>query len=1186
MLSNLFFSLLKINIMATVVALIVLILKFVLKRLGASRKLLFYLWIIIALRFVSPTFIESKFSLFNLIDTAVSEDNEVLTSQIEFNKTESFDADFNIEGDMSANIATNLEITDISQSTINEDVPLQVSKTDSKISEILMIIWGMGSLCMLIYASISYIKLKKTVMFATKGEGDYYETDMISTPCVVGIIKPRIYLTLDLSEKERKYILTHESVHIRRKDYISKVIAYLILSIHWINPACWVLFKTFVNDMEMLCDEESIKQLGSENKVGYMESLVNLASTNTRNILPCPIAFSENNTEKRVKNMIKYKKSGIIISVIALIICLIIAGVCLTNSNKHEIHSLLDTYPLTYDYLLNGKNGEVLFIDSISSEEYEEMMNLLYPNGILDEQGQEIGSTDNYEVVRAEYIKNHTKAYTKLDGRIVGVGLEPFYVTISDRSSEGEYEYLFYKAVVGDDKFIFPSEYGNQPFGFITASEKNMYIIYSDLGIWKINTENFHAEKLTNDDFEGESYTKIQDRFGGYLIWVDNAILSPNADYLVYRTNRDSIDINDTSVWKIDLNTGKEEQILAPNLNNNIIGFISNDAIVAGSTSNTRLVNTQTLEVYPINIPEKDNMSVVNVKEGKLIYSTYEDGSSITTYVINEVNLTNGSIAEIGTYKGIFTDVNTENIENLSRIDLIYLQNDVDNGHYSWRLKEKDVVNEYFYNIYGVARGMVSNIMSQNPYETTLYYSLNEEIYTISLSKLKKEDNTGIWFINDYKIKTENTPNNDINNQLSIIINNINLWKKDTEFEKYNYAATDLDQNGRLEIISSTCQGTGIYTYTEIYEVNENLDDLKLCESNLKEYDYSQADIIKENFIVYWDKINNRYHYIFEDLTKNGAAEYYENKRDFCLSDGKIHEEYLAYKTTIYENSNPTITYRDSYNKQINELEYNNIENKVFENLERMLVNIDWLSEEEITLERLKHSYDNFLIYKSNTIPTDNKSEAIYINAIKDLYYNYKLPDGSELEDPKYVEGYDMSENRFAIYDIDSDGKEELLIALTHYPMAAMRTIIYDYNPNTNKFRDQLTEFNWMNFYDNGILEAMWSHNQGAAGDALWPYTMYSYNKDIDSYEVIAQVDAWDKSFSEIGYTIEAYSKFPDEIDIDSDGILYYVIPEGNYELAELLDLKEYNEWRSQYITAENIKFEVPYMNFTEDNIK
>ena len=418
--------------------------------------------------------------------------------------------------------------------------------------------------------------------------------------------------------------------------------------------------------------------------------------------------------------------------------------------------------------------------------------------------------------------------------------------------------------------------------------------------------------------------------------------------------------------------------------------------------------------------------------------------------------------------------------------------------------------------------------------------------------------------------------------QLNIIMSNMNLWYKDNEYEKYSYAVTDLDQNGRIEIISSICQGTGIYTYTEIYEINENVDGLNLCESNLMEYD-SQADIIKNQFVVFYDEANSQYHYVFDDLTKNGAAEYYENKRDFCLSDGRIEEKYLARKTTIYHDASPTITYTDLEDKEITEEEYNKIENKVFENYEKMIVNIEWLTNyTEIRLEELENSYNKFLIYKAETSEIIDKRKEPYINAIKDLYYNHKLPDGTEFEDINSIENYDMAENRFAICDVDLDGKDELLIAFTHYPTAAMRTIIYDYDNSTNKFREQLTEFNWMNFYNNGIVEAMWSHNQGSAGDALWPYTMYRYNNDTDSYEVIAQIDAWDKSFSEKSYIAD---EFPEEIDVDNDGIVYFVTIDGEYEPTKVLDLKEYNEWRSKYITDENIKIDVSYKNFTEENI-
>ena len=118
MISNLFFSLLKINAMATIVAIIVLALKYVLKKCGASRKLLFYLWIIVALRFVCPTFIESNFSLFNIFDTPISEERQITVNnnQTNITNTNNFiptDIDFNTDNTITDNTVVNTEINEI-----------------------------------------------------------------------------------------------------------------------------------------------------------------------------------------------------------------------------------------------------------------------------------------------------------------------------------------------------------------------------------------------------------------------------------------------------------------------------------------------------------------------------------------------------------------------------------------------------------------------------------------------------------------------------------------------------------------------------------------------------------------------------------------------------------------------------------------------------------------------------------------------------------------------------------------------------------------------------------------------------------------------------------------------------------------------------------------------------------------
>lgn len=183
--------------------------------------------------------------------------------------------------------------------------------------------------------------------------------------------------------------------------------------------------------------------------------------------------------------------------------------------------------------------------------------------------------------------------------------------------------------------------------------------------------------------------------------------------------------------------------------------------------------------------------------------------------------------------------------------------------------------------------------------------------------------------------------------QLKIMADNKELWLTNEKYSTYSYAVTDLNQDGRLEVLESVCEGTGIYTHTNVYEVSEDLTSLTLYESLLDEFT-SQADLITEKATVYYEKEKEIYHYIFHDLAKNGAAEYYENVRDWSLQNGQITEKFLAYRDTLYNSEGiPTITCEEEdangERKEITEEEYENIAEKRFAGMEKKTVNIHWI---------------------------------------------------------------------------------------------------------------------------------------------------------------------------------------------------------------------------------------------------
>ena len=168
-------------------------------------------------------------------------------------------------------------------------------------------LWLLGIAVMLAYSAVSLIHLRRKLVGAVRLRDNIYLADHISSPFVIGILHPKIYLPSTLREEERGYVILHEQTHIRRLDHIVKMLAFLALAVHWFNPLVWAAFVFSVRDMEMSCDECVLKQIGGEIKGAYGASLLSLA-TGRRIINGSPLAFGEGNLKGRIKNVMNFKK--------------------------------------------------------------------------------------------------------------------------------------------------------------------------------------------------------------------------------------------------------------------------------------------------------------------------------------------------------------------------------------------------------------------------------------------------------------------------------------------------------------------------------------------------------------------------------------------------------------------------------------------------------------------------------------------------------------------------------------------------------------------------------------------------------------------------------------------------------------------------------------------------------------
>lgn len=190
-----------------------------------------------------------------------------------------------------------------------------------------------------------------------------------------------------------------------------------------------------------------------------------------------------------------------------------------------------------------------------------------------------------------------------------------------------------------------------------------------------------------------------------------------------------------------------------------------------------------------------------------------------------------------------------------------------------------------------------------------------------------------------------------------------------------------------------------------------------------------------------------------------------------------------------------------------------------------------------------------------------------YGGILSQLTAGWQLPDG-ELDTVSLENGFGrMSDNHFAVTDIDGDGREELIVQYTNASMAGMFEKIYDYDPVGGGLRSEFSAFPALTYYSSGIIKAEASHNQGR-GD-FWPYTLYRYEPEEDSYVETGYVESWDKAHGETWYDGQP---FPDELDTDGDGTLFLIRKEGEEATYEYEDFKynqsDVDEWFGGYLAG------------------
>lgn len=221
-------------------------------------------------------------------------------------------------------------------------------------------IWLIGIASLLIYSLASLLRLRKNLVGAVKWCDQIFLADHIASPFVIGVIRPKIYLPSNLSTREQEYIILHEQTHIRRFDHMIKIIAFMVLILHWFNPLVWLAFFLCSKDMEMSCDESVLKHMDADVRGEYSASLLSLA-TGRKRIAGIPLAFGEGDTKSRIKNVLNYKKPAFWIVALAIIVCVVLAVCLIANPRTPSAEKPADILGIVLDAaLLEAKKIETI----------------------------------------------------------------------------------------------------------------------------------------------------------------------------------------------------------------------------------------------------------------------------------------------------------------------------------------------------------------------------------------------------------------------------------------------------------------------------------------------------------------------------------------------------------------------------------------------------------------------------------------------------------------------------------------------------------------------------------------------------------------------------------------------------------------------------------------------------------
>ncbi|WP_304965171.1 M56 family metallopeptidase [uncultured Oscillibacter sp.] len=407
--SDLFLNILNMSIAASWLILAVVLLRFVLKK--APKWIAVLLWGIVALRLAVPCSFKSALSLIPSAETFNAHNIQYETPAIS-------------SGIPAVNNAVNPVLGEtFAPNSVGSINPLYIWTL------VVSAIWLVGIAAMLLYAVISYVRVRQSVAERVPYEGNIFLCDYVKSPFILGLVRPKIYLPSSMDEAAMGPVIAHEKAHLARRDHWWKPLGFLILTVHWFNPLCWVTYVLLCRDIELACDEKVIRQMDLDEKKQYSIALLE-CSTGRRLVTICPLAFGAAGIKARVKNVLNYKKPAFGVVAAAVVACTVVTVIFATNPVKKQ-PPMNDLQLISADVMNLRSDPPILY--SMNTSELDELSSRLKDINMTGVDDDLMGMTPYYSItITDQKVEGFSVSGFDTDGNHVGILYQGHYYRVQD----------------------------------------------------------------------------------------------------------------------------------------------------------------------------------------------------------------------------------------------------------------------------------------------------------------------------------------------------------------------------------------------------------------------------------------------------------------------------------------------------------------------------------------------------------------------------------------------------------------------------------------------------------------------------------------------------------------------------------------------------------------------------------